>query len=141
MSPVALPHGLNGVFRCSAERATALQRAAESRRFITASIDLPRQVRRATLFEGFSSALRFPEWFGGNWDALTDCITDLSWLDEKGYLIILRGFTAAFSRESDDWNTLADILNDAAIYWHEAGTPFCVLVEDGPTSLQELPAA
>lgn len=141
MSPAALPNGLNGVFRCSAEQAATLQRAAEGRRFITASIDLPKRVRHATLFEGFASALRFPEWFGANWDALADCLTDLSWLDEQGYLIILRGSQPAFAKDSEDWQTLVDILADAASFWHEAGIPFCVLVEDGPNSLPELPAA
>ena len=26
-----------------------------------------------------AKAMNFPEWFGGNWDAFEDCLTDLSW--------------------------------------------------------------
>jgi len=128
-----------GVFRCSAEQASALRREAEAQRYLTASIDLPHQVTPATLFEGFASAMRFPEWFGANWDALADCLTDLSWLDDSGYLITLRGYDRAFTADSADWETLLGVLEDACAYWQDEGTPFGVLVEDGPASLPELP--
>lgn len=131
---------LTGVVRCSAEQASALQREAETQRYLTASIDLPPHVTPATLFEGFASALRFPEWFGANWDALADCLTDLSWLDESGYLITLRGYGGAFTADSRGWETLLSVLQDACAYWRDEGTPFGVLVEDGPGSLPELPA-
>ncbi|WP_446686701.1 barstar family protein [Pseudofulvimonas gallinarii] len=26
-----------------------------------------------------AAVFRFPEWFGDNWDALADCLADLSW--------------------------------------------------------------
>jgi len=32
------------------------------------------------LLEELSNRLRFPDYFGSNWDALEECIRDLSWL-------------------------------------------------------------
>lgn len=143
MSPTHAILGLNGVFHCSPEQASACQRAAEAQRYITASIDLPKNVTAATVFEGFASAMRFPEWFGANWDALADCLMDLSWLDEKGYLIILRGCGAAFPDQQSVWPTLIGILQEAAEYWRDEGVPFSVLLDDAPDlpKLPELPDA
>lgn len=33
-----------------------------------------------SLFEELAESLRFPDYFGFNWNALEDCIRDLSWL-------------------------------------------------------------
>ena len=43
-------------------------------------VDLEHCTDKATLLARFAAALQFPDWFGHNWDALADCITDLSWL-------------------------------------------------------------
>jgi|SRR6185369_4550914 len=41
------------------------------------------------LFNEWAAALQFPFYFGENWNALKDCITDLDWLNAKGYLIVI----------------------------------------------------
>jgi len=33
------------------------------------------------LFEKLAVSLHFPDYFGGNWDALEDLLTDLSWIE------------------------------------------------------------
>ncbi len=43
----------------------------------------------AALLSRISEALSFPSYFGTNWDALSDCLRDLSWLNPKGVLLLL----------------------------------------------------
>ena len=41
-------------------------------------VDLAGCSDKATLLARLAAALQFPDWFGHNWDALSDCLTDLS---------------------------------------------------------------
>jgi len=124
-----------GVFRCGGEVAQAAITTATQQRFTAASLDLA-ETTRPGLFTGFAAALRFPEWFGANWDALADCLTDLSWLEAPGYLLVLRDATVLRRRLGQaDFDILVGVLNEAAANWREQGVPFWVLLENGPSSL------
>ena len=75
-----------------------------------------------------STAMNFPKTFGGNWDAFADCLRDLSWIDGKGYVLILeksKHFCGAHRREFDE---AIDILGEAAEFWKGQGTPFWALI-------------
>lgn len=44
------------------------------------------------IFAEFKEKLKFPEYFGGNWDAFNDCVSDLMWLDEKKTVILIKNW-------------------------------------------------
>jgi hypothetical protein len=52
------------------------------------------------LFKFFAEKLRFPEYFGFNWDAFDECINDLSWLN-KDKVKVLHGHTVDFYRKGE----------------------------------------
>ena len=47
-------------------------------------VRIPRHISdKHDLLEVLASELRFPKYFGFNWDALEECLADLSWLEHS----------------------------------------------------------
>jgi RNAse (barnase) inhibitor barstar len=66
------------------------QYAQEARKQNKLVVWIPRGIRsKEKLFGILSDALRFPAYFGGNWDALEECLQDLSWLPENASIVIV----------------------------------------------------
>mgnify|MGYP001146271720 CR=1 FL=1 len=85
---------------------------------------------KGAMLDEFSSALAFPDYFGANWDALEECLTDLSWLpDCLGVLI--DGADIPELKSAKQWASLLDILADAAQFWRDQGRPFAVFLHGG----------
>ncbi|HWA39028.1 MAG TPA: barstar family protein [Burkholderiales bacterium] len=113
----------SGVYRVTAT--DAVEDAARRARLTVSPVTLAGG--KAAWLEAFARALAFPDWFGGNWDALEDCLTDLA--PGEGHLLLLRGAPAA---PRDELGVLLDILDSTAGYWKSRGKPFfAVLVDPG----------
>jgi RNAse (barnase) inhibitor barstar len=54
------------------------------------------------LFDEVSAALQFPDYFGENWAALEECLTDLTWLPAKGYVLFIVWSELVLVDELDD---------------------------------------
>ena len=93
-----------------------------------------RYADKAALLKDIGVALGFPDWFGHNWDALEDCLTDLSWSDAGGHVLLFEG-----ARPDDDLGVLLDVLRSSAEYWAARGKPFFAVFLDPKASLP-LPA-
>ena len=85
------------------------------------------------LLKNIARALAFPEWFGENWDALEDCLTDLSWRDAGGYVLVFEN-----AQSNDDLGVLTDVLRSSAEFWAGRGTPFFAVFID-PARMLALP--
>lgn len=42
------------------------------------------------IFKAFNEAFRFPVYFGWNWNALYDCLADLSWMPAERYIVVIK---------------------------------------------------
>lgn len=75
-----------------------------------------------------ASAFHFPRNFGKNFDALEDCLTDLTHKSgqQPGFLVVLEQLpnTPKFDKEARE--TLLDVFRDAADFWADKKVPFRV---------------
>ena len=98
-------------------------------------VSLAGALDRTELLARVARSLQFPDWFGANWDALEDCLTDLSWLEADGHVLLLED---ASGLTPDDFGVFADILSSSAQYWAGRARPFFAVFVQGPPSLPAL---
>ena len=73
--------------------------------------------KKDELYDLFSQELKFPLFFGRNWDALYDCLSDLSWLPEYRVLIIHED--VPFKEQDLERSLYIDLISDLEINWHD----------------------
>jgi RNAse (barnase) inhibitor barstar len=102
-------------------------------------VDLATARNKEEMLTAVGKALRFPEWFGHNWDALADCLLDRGWLPAEGYVVILDHCDGIHGRAEADFVTLMQVFQDAAEEWRENGLPFWCLVDMQDDGIAWLP--
>lgn len=80
--------------------------------------------RKCRTYSGFfdevGAALQFPLYFGGNWNAFDECITDLDWLPGQAYLLMFSNAESVLSDESpEEFGVLALHLAKAGEEWRK----------------------
>jgi hypothetical protein len=123
----------SGVYRAS--RADEILDATRGSGLKVSRIVLSGAAGKEALMERLARALEFPRWFGGNWDALEDCLSDLSWSVAAGHVLLIEG---AGELPGDERGILLDILASAAASWAERKRPFFAVILDGSACLPEL---
>ena len=87
------------------------------------------------LYQEFVQKFRFPSYFGNNYDALIDCLTDLQWLPSSSYLVVVEKADLLLENEHND--TLQGLLEILCLagkrwslpvelgeWWDRKGIPF-----------------
>jgi RNAse (barnase) inhibitor barstar len=86
-------------------------------------VRIPAKARgKEKLLSVLATKLRFPSYFGQNWDALEECLRDLSWLSEQMRVVIVHE-AFPFSAAGDSLATYQSILADAVAVHRQRGTP------------------
>ena len=91
-------------------------------------VDLRGCVDKTQLLERCADVLRFPSWFGHNWDAFFDCLADLSWRPGAGHLLVFEHTYGLRAYAPEVLDTALHILRDAAAAWAARGVPFRAFV-------------
>jgi hypothetical protein len=95
---------------------------------------------KQSLLAESARAFWFPDYFGHNWDALEECVTDLSWFEETGYVLLYDHAAVLVSQGPDVWATFYDILNSTVAHWNARSRPFYVLLRNAGRIKQAVPA-
>jgi RNAse (barnase) inhibitor barstar len=77
------------------------------------------------LLDQAAKALQFPSWFGSNWDALNDSLTDLEWLGVKaGYVLVFENIEHFARSYAQEFHDATQVLRAASEYWKNENRPF-----------------
>lgn len=77
-----------------------------------------------SLLGAIAKALRFPAYFGENWDALDECIQDMDWLPAAGCVLFVRGARQLWLSHPEDAGKLVEAWLSAAESWAQRSVPF-----------------
>jgi RNAse (barnase) inhibitor barstar len=82
------------------------------------------------LLNGLSDIMKFPDYFGYDWNPLTDCLRDMEWLPAKGY-VILFSHPANFKRNSpNSFKIFLEIIETVFEYWSSRQIRFLLILEE-----------
>ncbi|MDD2742808.1 MAG: barstar family protein [Rhodocyclaceae bacterium] len=122
-------------------RRKAIEAAAQKHHFPVLNADIGAHKKIEATLRQLGNALHFPIWFGANFDALFDCLTDPDWYPAKGHVIILSGIDSLRTSDPDDFTTLIEVLQAAAEARREAGSPLWILLDTPARGIAPLPEA
>ncbi len=128
-----------GVYHLPQGAREALLDAARANDFYVFRVNLTGIDSKARMLQALAEAMRFPDWFGGNFDALADCLTDLDGPDVPGYLVLLENCDALRAKAADDFALALELFDAAAAEWREQDVPFWCLVDMQADGLAWLP--
>jgi RNAse (barnase) inhibitor barstar len=76
------------------------------------------------LFLRLAQEMSFPNYFGMNWDALDECLRDMTWLPAKGYVLFCIGAEDLWRRDPRIAGDMVESWLFAAEEWRKTGKPF-----------------
>lgn len=117
-----------GIFAVQAEDAARLQALALAAGRQWFAADTHAAATKDALLTAVGAALRFPDYFRRNWDSFEECLTDLSWLDEAGVVLMVGPLDALAAKAPKDRDTFMAIARDAAEAAAGSSRPLWVLV-------------
>lgn len=91
---------------------------------------------KPTFLAAAATAMHFPAYFGHNWDAFEECLTDLAWAPAPGYVVLYDHAVNLAVNNPAVWETVYAIFDAAVAHWLAHDTPFYVLVRNAGPALQ-----
>jgi RNAse (barnase) inhibitor barstar len=84
---------------------------------LVVTLDLDGVTDKAGLMDRCARALRLPDWFGRNWDALADSLADHTvWPEgavEQGLAVVVRNWQPYAKARPEEWEIAQDVFTEA----------------------------
>jgi RNAse (barnase) inhibitor barstar len=111
--------------RAAPETISALAEAAGWRLIC---LDGAKIASKAGLLDAIAVAADFPAYCGRNWDALEECLRDLSRAPARGALLLWDDARVLAKADPKAFATALSIFRSVSEYWESKGVPFVVLL-------------
>jgi RNAse (barnase) inhibitor barstar len=105
-----------------------IEHLAVSQELAFFKVDLSNVATKEDFLRSTSRALKFPSYFGMNWDAFEECLTDFEWCTAKGYVIVLHAVKAFSLKAPNEFKTARNIFKSAVKYWKAQKKPFYLII-------------
>ena len=103
-----------------------LRRATAQAGFALFEANLAAVQSRGEFLAAVAQAVKAPEWFGHNWDALADALGDLSWNSASGYVLLLCGGGETLGLSPEERAIAMEIFDGTVTFWKSQNKPFWV---------------
>lgn len=120
----------SGVFTVVQDSRTAIRDAALTSKLEFVEVDLKGVRSKAGFLKKTAAGLGFPPYFGMNWDAFSDCLTDMAWRPAAGYVILLDNCGPFAQKAPADARVAGEIFASSAQYWKQRKVPFYVILRE-----------
>ncbi len=129
---------LCGIYHLPSSGIGPLQEATDSLDYPCFRVDLRDAAEMPTILSVFGEALNLPEWYGANLDALKDCLTDFSWHEAAGYVLIIAGADSLHA-SGTPFRQFNEVLAAVIEEWRSNGVPFWIFYDLRADGLATLP--
>ena len=113
-------------FLMPADRANTEKAAAKLAIF---QIKLAGMKSKLAVLKALGSALKFPAYYGKNFDALNDCLSNPERLPTSGAVLFIDGLQTLQTKDAASFTTLLEIFQSAVESWQTNGKPFWILLD------------
>ena len=131
----------SGLYYLPASRRTAIESASHRLRFCALTADLTEHTNAEKALHRLGEALKFPSWYGANFDALYDCLSDPDWQPGQGHVVLISGMAPLRSANPEDFATLVEVFQAVADTRRDRHTPFWILIDAPAPGVSTLPEA
>jgi RNAse (barnase) inhibitor barstar len=131
----------SGIFRLEGEISTEdLSQIAKQHGIAFFLIDGREINNKVQFLKKSALAMSFPDYFGANWDAFEDCLTDMSWHETDGFVILYDNIDTFAQHSPDQFKVALEIFRDTVEFWRNQGKPFYLVLRGHGEQLRELPS-
>lgn len=131
----------SGVYHLPPTHRAELEQTAAHLGWPVFTVDISACRKAAEALRQIGTALHFPTWYGANFDALFDCLTDPDGQAGNGLVLLINGTDSLQQAESENFSTLVEVFQAVADARRETGHPCWILLDTPARGIVALPEA
>lgn len=129
-----------GLYHASQTQQRAIKKVAESSGLALLSVDFSDYPAGKRGLQRLGKDLCLPDWYGGNFDALYDCLSDPDWHANRPQLLCMQGLAEWRRRDTQTFPTLIEALSGICEDRRTTTAPLWILIDIATDEVASLPA-